>query len=705
MGRPASALASALATALACAVVALGPALPAAAAGSASSGGRNAPALGLVSQTPWVGPGQPMTLHLAVGDLPRSSLTLGLTLFSRLTTRSAFAQTANGTETGIVLWSTSVDVATLPADPAGGVDAVLPVSSGDATAPAGPLTARLGCSANNCGGVYPLKVELSGGTSRASFTTYLVYANPPATTEKLRVSLVLPVDAPAATAVGVPAGAALPAGQADALASLLATVAAHAAAPVTLVPGPATVRALGATGTARGRAALAALAALAGGGREVLATSYVPVDAAGLVDNGLGGELADQVHRAQQVLSGLKPSTGTWIASGAVDGASMGQLSSLGFGRLVVPPSAVAQGAFPGSGLTVTRPFALGAARGPTTTAMEIDSGLAGDLAGASGPTPVLAAYRLLADLALVYYEQPNASAPRGVVALAGDTATPSASFLAVVLDALGADPVVAPVTLDGLFDAVPAVTVPAHRAVSPSATTALPVRQLRAARGKLAAFASATGTGGASVVRQLDDQLLLAEDAELRSGQGQAALSAFGAALQSQLSTLSIRTDTIRLTSTAAKVPVTVVKQSGYALSGTLRVSGDKVVFPGGAAQSPGAVCRAPSVSSSAGRSAFACLGAFAYPTNTVYVDMRARATGDFRLTVSLTSPSGNLVLASSHITVHSMSTSFVAVGLSLAAGAVLLVWWGRTLWRRRPERRPAHAKGRHDGGRPRNR
>ena len=30
-------------------------------------------------------------------------------------------------------------------------------------------------------------------------------------------------------------------------------------------------------------------------------------------------------------------------------------------------------------------------------------------------------------------------------------------------------------------------------------------------------------------------------------------------------------------------------------------------------------------------------------------------------------------------------MSTSAVAIGLSLGAAAVLLVWWGRTVWRRR--------------------
>ena len=711
MGRPASAFASAVATGLLCGVLALGPAQPvqAAAGATSASTGRNAPALELLSQTPWVGPGQPMTLHLGVGSAPRASLTVVLALFQHLTTRSAFSQTENGTEAGPVLWSTSVGVATLPPDPQGGVDVVLPVSSGDAPAPAGPLTANLGCSLGNCGGVYPLRVELTsaGGSSRAVFTTYLVYASPPPTTQKLRFSLVVGLATSAATAAGVPVGAPLPADQADGLSSVVSVLAAHGAAPVTVAPQPATVRALGTTPTPKSRSALAALASVGSGGHEVLATSYVPVDAAGLVDSGLGGELADQVHRAQQVLGPMRPSTDTWLAAGPVDGATVSQLAGLGFRRLVVPPSAVGQAPGGGPGLTVSRPFPLGTGRGQTVTAVETDSGLTADLAGDSGPAPALAAYRLLADLALLYYEEPNATAPRGAVALAGDpaTAAPAPAFLSIVLDALATDPVVAPVTLDGLFGAVPAATFPVRRAAATSGTTALPVRQLRVARGKLSAFASATGPGGSAVVRQLGDQLLLAENDALRAGQSQGAIAAFDAALTGQLSTLSIRTDTIRLTSTAAKVPITVVKQSGYALSGTLEVSGDKVVFPGGAAQAAGTVCREPTVSSTAGRSAFACLASIAYPTNTVYIDMRARATGDFRLTVSLTSPTGGLVLASSDITVHSMSTSLVAVGLSVAAGAVLLAWWGRTLWRRRPATRGAHARGRSGGGRGRNR
>ncbi|MHB8595047.1 MAG: hypothetical protein ACYDB3_12095, partial [Acidimicrobiales bacterium] len=137
------------------------------------------------------------------------------------------------------------------------------------------------------------------------------------------------------------------------------------------------------------------------------------------------------------------------------------------------------------------------------------------------------------------------------------------------------------------------------------------------------------------------------------------------------------------------------------FALSGVLSVTSDKVVFPSGPSQDPGSVCRAPVVQSSAGKSKFSCTATISHSTNAVYVDMRARATGDFRVSVTLTSPSGHLVLASSQFTVQSTSASAVAIALSVAALSVLLGWWARTLWRgSRRTRRGAHVRQRTRGG-----
>jgi hypothetical protein len=70
----------------------------------------------------------------------------------------------------------------------------------------------------------------------------------------------------------------------------------------------------------------------------------------------------------------------------------------------------------------------------------------------------------------------------------------------------------------------------------------------------------------------------------------------------------------------------------------------------------------------------------------------MRSRVSGDFRMSIALNSPHGGLQLAGGQVTVQSTSTSAVAIALSVAAGAVLLGWWGRTVWRNRRTRRGAH-------------
>ncbi|HLX88297.1 MAG TPA: hypothetical protein VKR22_07580 [Acidimicrobiales bacterium] len=712
MGRAFPAVASALGVVLGTAVGAAGilaPIPPPAAAATATG----PPTLRLVSQAPWVGPGQTMPLRLDLGTQSRAGLTLTVTLYQPLTSRSAFAETVNGTPVGAALASTAMAAGTLPADPQGGVDVTVAVQSGDtqsggATAPGeatttvggpGQLTADLHCAANSCGGVYPIRLQLSSsaGGPRAQLFTYLVYDNPPAATQKLRFAMVVPLAAPSSAFDSAGTVQSLGGNVVDRLDSLSAALAAHDT-PITVVPEPATVAALAATGRGRARSVLGDLNVLAGGaGRETLAGSFVPVDPSALVAAGLSTELGDQVRRGAQVLAPLHPTGGTWVATGPVDQAALSALGAQGYRRFVVPVAALSQTS--GSPLTPSRPFALGSGHQPPV-AVESDAALSAHLAAGSGSGAALAAYQLLADLALVYYEQPNLDTARGVVAVPPAGWSPDPAFVHTVLAALPGDPVVSPVTLAQLFDDVRPSTGPARR-LSSAAATQLPTRQIRDLRSRLSGFSSAVGQSGAVEARTLDDLLLHSEDVRLHSAQQRQWISAAGAALTGQLSQLSIRTDTIRLTSTAAKIPVTLLKQSGWVVSGRLQIAGDKVVFPPVAQQDPGTVCRDPTVQVSAGRSLFGCTATISHSTNAVYVAMRARATGDFRLSVTLVSPSGNLVLASSNLTVRSMSTSLVAIGLSLAAIAVLLLWWGRTVWRgRSPARRGAHARGAHTRG-----
>ncbi len=168
-----------------------------------------------------------------------------------------------------------------------------------------------------------------------------------------------------------------------------------------------------------------------------------------------------------------------------------------------------------------------------------------------------------------------------------------------------------------------------------------------------------------------------------------------FDEALNQQAAVLSITSRQVRLTARTGSVPITVIKTASYPVAAVLTLTSDKIAFSSGSAQVPNTECATPVVTDVAGRSSVSTRCTFIHGTNAVYIEMRSRVSGDFRMSATLTSPEGGLELASGQVTVRSMSTSAVAIALSAAAGAVLLGWWGRTVWRSRRTRRGAHRRG----------
>jgi hypothetical protein len=64
---------------------------------------------------------------------------------------------------------------------------------------------------------------------------------------------------------------------------------------------------------------------------------------------------------------------------------------------------------------------------------------------------------------------------------------------------------------------------------------------------------------------------------------------------------------------------------------------------------------------------------------TTTIDLQVETRASGAFPLDVTITSPDGNLPVATSTYTVRSTAISGVGLVLSIGAGLFLLVWWAR--------------------------
>jgi hypothetical protein len=651
-------------------------------------------------------PDQALTLGLRIRSrAPRADLSLTVTVYDHLTSRSGFTETLSGRGLGgVTARSPALALTSLTTDAQGVTTLTIPVV-GDTTPPGGgDWTADLGCAPGSCADVYPVKVTLTDSAPNAGgaqLVTYLVYDDPSSTSQPLRVALVAPLGLapPAADATGKvhPPRA----GAVAALDSLVGAIGAAPAVPMTLAPDPATLEYLVGAGHAHQVDAVGALSTSPA--RQTLSQSFVPVDPTALADAGLPDETTAQERRASQVLAlpalGVRATTGTWVAGSTLDQAAVDQLAPA-YGHVVVPQSTVTG---PTGPLTTTQPFALSAGRGASVTAAVSDAGLGAHLAAGSGGDPVLAAEQFLADLSLVYYEAPNllgpegTPAPRGVVAVAPLHWAPDPTFVTAALGGLEANPVVDPVTLDQLFTEVPVGAdrqATARRPV-PAGPPGLPARALRTARVRQEGFESAASASpaGAVTAQTLGDLLLTAEASTLTPHQQQAAVTGYEAVLAGQLRQLSVRSDTIRLTAGAASVPLTLVRNTPYPVTVVVRLTSDKLRFP--ASQSPGSVCRDPHVTTTDGRSTFSALCVLDRATDAVYVNMRARTAGDFRVDVTLASPRSGLELAGGELTVRSLSTSAVAIALSVAAVLVLLAWWGRTLWRGgRWSRRGAHSR-----------
>ena len=635
------------------------------------------PGLSLLAQPPYVTPGQDFSLRLAIGSTVPAGATLTASVYGRVTSRSALMDVFGGTNLGRALSSSpTIAVSSLPTDPAGGVELTIGLITGDRAAPVGAgaaFTADLDCATGECGGVYPIRLVLdSGGSDGANpqLITTLVYTDPPATTERLHVAWVVPLSLPAnppsrTGQVRIPSAAAV-----ARLAGLVGALDSYGGVPATLVPDPATTLALGLDTRPRIHEVFDQLVALDNlPNHEALAGPFVPVDAAGLLGADLPGELTAQVNRGSQTLadSGIRATTGTWVSPSPLDGATLAQLSSVGVDQVVLPPTSLSGSSFR---LTPTQPFTVTGARGGDVNLALEDPVLDGHFTGASGPGAVLAANQMLADLALIYYEEPNLTTPRAVVALSPTLWSPDASFLETVLSGLSANPVLQPVTLASMFDAVPSAGSAQLRRAVPDTAATLPARAIRSARADVDAFA--TAASDPTVARRLDNMLLASESALLRPAGQASGVAGTSTALDAQLRLVSIAAGTIRLTSSTAHVPITITNTAPYSVMSIMVLSSDKLAFPTGSTRTV-VLNRA---------------------TNAVYVDMKARTGGVFRLTVTLLSPRGGLVLASRQLTVRSLSTSADALGLSIGAVVVLLMWWGRTVLRRRRPRPPRRSR-----------
>ena len=221
---------------------------------------------------------------------------------------------------------------------------------------------------------------------------------------------------------------------------------------------------------------------------------------------------------------------------------------------------------------------------------MQTDDGLEHLLEG-DGP-PALRAAHFLAGLAIVAIEQPNET--RGVAIAMPSRWDPEPALLNALLKGFTDNPLIAPVTLDQLFDHVPleqAKNGPLVRQLAPLAATPLSVNpdRYRSTRNHLNAFATTVGADDPAIVsghRGLLISLTSVWSGAVGRRQSAARLAAInhGIAVFANLIQTPPSGLTVTLTSRTANLPLSFNNQTGKPVWIRITFESDKLVFPKGA-------------------------------------------------------------------------------------------------------------------------
>lgn len=627
------------------------------------------PRLELTDQTPGVEVGGVFDIGVLPSGIPDGA-SLRATLHDRVRSRTELATAAKGERLRRALHTVSLPITGLVAGPDGARHVTIDLA---ATTEAG--------KAVTTPGVYPVEVDavMADGTRAAGLVTDLVLLPPPAdATPPLDVAVLAGIDAPPRTA-GHPTVDTRTVIDAQRLASALADVPDVVA---TLAVRPETLESIAASTSDEAVALLTALRSLAAA-RPVLALPYVASSPDGLAAAGVAEELPRLLDRGNDVLAqllGATPSETTWLADPDLGGTGLALLAALGRHRSLVQPTQV-DGVTDGL-LSPARPFLLAPPRQPrrgtgTTTTIDTPSGTAADDDGIEAlvideritadletvAEPALVASRVLADLAMLWFEQPGTR--RAVVVPIDDQVHPAA--VAAILEGLRARSIYHPVALDDAFeDAAPLVDGsgdPVRHRLVPEQTMSLSrsladgIRAVRSQRGSVAAMVGPTS----ALLTGLDDHLLRALGRELSATARRGELADARAGITRLADAIDTPEQvTITLTAREGTVPLTIRNDTGGPVKVQVRVRSPRVELPDGDTI-PVTLTEA---------------------ATRLDIAVRTRTSGAFPIQVEVTSPDGQVSLASTRYSVRSTAVSGVGVVLSAGAGLFLVIWWARH-WR----------------------
>lgn len=614
---------------------------------------RATPRIELSAQTPVVARGGTFDLWLNLPEVPPDG-SIEVVLHNRVRSRSELATSVEGIGLRSTLYRVTVALASLPTD----VDGRRHLSLS--------LDPTLGV-AISAAGAYPVELiakDATGQSLDTLITHLLVRPDANDDSPPLAVAVVAQVDPPPARR---PDGRVeLDPAQLDRASRLAGALAAVPDAAVTLAVRPETIDAL-ATEAAEGVAVLDQLR-VAAAGRSVLALPYVDVSPDALAAAQLDDELTAQLDRGRLVLAnalGVDPRPSTWLSGRDLGPAGLRALTRAGIRHVVARADQLEPLRSGVLSLSLAQPFLLSEDSDdsePTVDAIALDPRIT-ELLGTSA-TPGLEVSRLLAELAVLWLEQPGIE--RAVV-LPVDTSV-RAEVVEALLAGLHAGGPFRAIDLDDVFAQAEPLLQPGggrvDRALSPRSPKRIGgavAAELRATRDLLSSFRALLG-GDSPRAEPVADQLLLAGGAGLTDAERAAHIGAAQAGVQAVVDAVTVPDrQTITLTARDGTVPMTLRNDAGIPVDVVVRLRSPKLEFPDGDT--------IPLT--------------LTEETNRLDIPVRARASGAFPVQVEVTSPDGGIRLATLEYSVRSTAIAGVGLVLSLGAAVFLMVWWARH-WRR---------------------
>ncbi len=511
----------------------------------------------------------------------------------------------------------------------------------------GPLPRlRLRCAGATCDGVYPLRYAVTaGGTTTVEWSLVAVQTVPVAT--PLRLTWI--------TTLGAGTWS-----KRVRTAAVLTAISRRPTLPLTVSANYETLASAYDAGASGAPWRDALNHAVASPLHRIINAPPRDVDFAGLAANGLGDEVKTQLNLASELVGAI---TGRYLDApvllqGDPSAASVAALATAGVSDVVVPESRLT--VEPSTTLNWGAPFHLTDAG--STVALADDQPLS-QLAVDGAIEPGRRAAIMLATLAFLHFEAPNAPASRSVIITVPATMT-SIPFFNQVASGLTSDPFVVASSLVPSFTSslVASDGSPATRtllAVTPSHWSARNVDSITALAIQVDSFSQAiTDHAVAFALRVATARTETTGSAQAR----QNAINVAAANLNAQLSKFTVDPSAITLAGPGTALPITLHSTAPYTITAVVHLLTNQLHFPKGS-------------------NVVVTLGA---PTTSVRVPAVSRRGSSLTLQVNVTTPNEQVLLAHAAIQVRIAGSSVVGYLLTLASLLVLAAWWWRTYRRR---------------------